>query len=123
MTSALCKGGYVSWKADPDVWIRPMTKPNGDTYSKYALCYDNDTLMLTHMPKEEMDIIPLKYELEDGSVNEPGSYLGADISRWKLDGSCDTTKVRAGRCRLKQILSARSLKYSASYCKLRMTLN
>jgi len=36
MASALQEGGYVSWKADPDVWTRSMTKPNGDTYLKYA---------------------------------------------------------------------------------------
>jgi hypothetical protein len=38
MASTLQEGGYVSCKADPDVWIRPMTKSNDDTYWEYALC-------------------------------------------------------------------------------------
>jgi hypothetical protein len=76
MASALWEGGYVSWKADTDVWIRSsMTMPNGDTYLKCALCYDDGTLMFTRKPQEQMDIISLKYELEDGIFNEPDSYL------------------------------------------------
>jgi hypothetical protein len=94
MASTLRDGGYVSCKADPDVWLRPMTKPNGDTYWEYALCYVDDILIISHKPQEAMDYLSSKYKLKEGSVKEPDSYLGADIKKWNIESSADPTKTR-----------------------------
>ena len=94
MASTLREGGYLSCRADPDVWIWPNTKPEGDTYWEYALCYVNDILIISHDPQKAMDFLSSKYKLKDGSVKEPDSYLGADILKWKIDGCDDPTKPR-----------------------------
>lgn len=39
LASALRKVGFVSCKADPDVWIRPAVKKDGSHYYEYALYY------------------------------------------------------------------------------------
>jgi hypothetical protein len=74
MASTLRDGGYVSCKSNSDVWLQPMAKPNGDTYWDYALCYDNDLLIISHKPQEAMDYLSSKYKLKEGSVKEPDSY-------------------------------------------------
>jgi hypothetical protein len=94
MASTLRDGGYASCKADPDVWLRPMAKPNGDTYWEYALCYVDDILIISHKPQEAMDYLSSKYKLKEGSVKELDSYLGADIKKWNIDNSADPTKTR-----------------------------
>ena len=40
--------GYKSTKADPDVWIRPQTKPNGFEYYEMILVYVDDILHISH---------------------------------------------------------------------------
>ena len=34
--------GFISNKADPDVWIHPAVKPNGTEYYEYVMCYVDD---------------------------------------------------------------------------------
>ena len=38
--------GFKSCHADPDVWLRPAVKPNGDEYYEYVLCYVDDILAI-----------------------------------------------------------------------------
>lgn len=94
MANTLREGGYSSCKADPDVWMRARTKPNGDKYWEFALCYVDDILVISHAPQEAMDYLSSKYTLKEGSVKEPDSYLGADVKKWHIDGSDDPTKPR-----------------------------
>jgi hypothetical protein len=94
VASTLREGGYVSCKADPDVWMWPMTKPNGDTHWEYAVCYVDDILIISHKPQEAMDFLSSKYKLKEGSVKEPDTYLEADIKKWTIDGLDDPTKTR-----------------------------
>jgi hypothetical protein len=81
-------------KADPDVWLWPMAKPNGDTYWEYALCYVDNILIISHQPQEAMDYLSSKYKLKEGSIKEPDSYLGADIKKLNIDNSADPMKTR-----------------------------
>ena len=43
--------GYVSSKADPDVWFKAKTKPDGTEYYAYFLVYVYDVLHLHHDPE------------------------------------------------------------------------
>jgi hypothetical protein len=36
--------GFTSCKADPDVWMRKATKPDGTYYYEYVLYYVDDAL-------------------------------------------------------------------------------
>ena len=42
MAATLRDFGYVSCKADPDVWMKPKTKPDGFKYWSYVLVYTDD---------------------------------------------------------------------------------
>ncbi len=48
LANTLCQLGYKSCLADPDVWLRPATKPNGFQYYEYVLVYVDDVLVLSH---------------------------------------------------------------------------
>jgi hypothetical protein len=39
---------FIPSMADPDVWIRPASKPNGFAYYEYLLVYVDDVLILSH---------------------------------------------------------------------------
>jgi Reverse transcriptase (RNA-dependent DNA polymerase) len=86
--------GYTSCKADPDIWMKPKSKPNGDKYWEYVLVYVDDILCVSHEPKKFMEMLQAKYTLKEGSVGEPTAYLGAEVCKHYIEGSEDPTKVR-----------------------------
>jgi hypothetical protein len=49
--STLRKVGFVSCKADPDVWMRLAVKKDGSKYYEYALCYVDDVLVGSEPPE------------------------------------------------------------------------
>ena len=44
--------GFTSCQADPDVWMRAATKPDGVEYFEYVLLYVDDCLVISHKPVE-----------------------------------------------------------------------
>ena len=44
--------GFTSFQADPEVWMRAATKPDGVEYFEYALLYVDDCLVILHKPEE-----------------------------------------------------------------------
>jgi hypothetical protein len=48
MAVTLSDYGYTSCKADPDVWMRAKTKPDGFQYWSYILVYMDDILIIDH---------------------------------------------------------------------------
>jgi len=49
--------GFKNTKADPDVYIREQTKPNGFEYYEMLLVYVDDVLTVSHAPQIIMDEI------------------------------------------------------------------
>ena len=96
MAQTLRDDGFKSCRADPDVWMKPRVKPNGDKYWEYVLCYVDDILVVSHNPQKTMDVLSAKYTLKDGSVKEPDQYLGATIRKMNIEDSEDPTKTRWG---------------------------
>ncbi|KAI2500927.1 hypothetical protein MHU86_13534 [Fragilaria crotonensis] len=92
MAATLREGGFVSCRGDPDVWMRPKVKTNGDKYWEYVLCYVDDILCVSHEPQVVMDYLASKYTLKKGSVKEPDSYLGAEVKKWTIDGADNPSK-------------------------------
>jgi hypothetical protein len=80
----LTEMGYMSTKADPDVWIRPQVKPDGFEYYEMVLVYVDDIMVLSHDTKPTMDAIASLYKLKEGSVGEPTQYLGANVGKYQL---------------------------------------
>ena len=66
-------------KADPDVWMKIVVKPNGFKYYEYLLCYVDDILFSSMNPEKIMREIEGTYKLKKGSVSEHVLYLGDDV--------------------------------------------
>jgi hypothetical protein len=77
--------GYRPSYADPDVWLRPAVKPDGTEYYEYILCYVDDVLCISHDPKKSMKRIQEDFKLKDDKIAEPDVYLGATLSKMKLE--------------------------------------
>lgn len=77
---------FVPTKADPDVYIRPATKPCGYEYYEMALIYVDDILYASHDTKPFELAINNAYRLKPGSAGEPTRYLGANIKKFVVDG-------------------------------------
>ena len=84
MAQTLRNLDFKSTKADPDVWIRSAVKPNGDKIYEYVLCYVDDILYGGLDSKTFMKNLSDTYKLKEGSVKEPETYLGADISKYTV---------------------------------------
>lgn len=81
-----------SCKENPEVWMRPKVKPNGDKYWEYVLCYVDDILCISHEPQVVMVYLASKYTLKKGSVKETDAYLGAEVKMWTIDGAENPNK-------------------------------
>ncbi len=118
--------GYVPTKADPDVWIKPETKPDGTEYYAMILVYVDDCLHIHHNCKTLMDRLNQIYRLKEDPC-EPERYLGANIKKFVVGTSvryamCCTDYVTSAIANLEKTLAAdgepdRLNKYSAKSCK------
>ncbi len=70
--------GFTSSLADPDVWYRAASKPDGFEYYEYVLAYVDDILALSHNPIAIMKALEDFYRLK-GGYEKPKRYLGADV--------------------------------------------
>ena len=73
-------------KADPDVWLRPATKPDGFQYYEMVLCYVDDILSMSHYPQAALIAVTSTFKLKDDKIEEPEMYLGAKLGKIDIDG-------------------------------------
>jgi hypothetical protein len=74
--------GYTSYKADPDLWLKAMTRPEDNMhYYAYILCYDDDILCIHHDPMSVMNKIKGYLPLKPSSEDDPDIYLGAKLKQ------------------------------------------
>jgi hypothetical protein len=77
--------GYTSCPADPDLWMKPKTRPNGGfEYYSYVLCYVDDILVIPHDSMSILDRNNKYFPLKEGSAGDPDMYLGAKLRKFKL---------------------------------------
>ena len=67
--------------ADPDLWYKPSTDSQGNEYYSYILVYFDDLLIIDENPNKYMMMIKEKFKVKESSIEEPKSYLGADVSK------------------------------------------
>jgi hypothetical protein len=79
LVSALQHIGYNSSKGDPDVWLRPATKPNGEDYYEYLLVYTDDILAIGIEPRVVLNKLNKYFTLKPESIKPPDDYLGLKI--------------------------------------------
>jgi len=75
--------GYVSTRADPDVYRRKSYKPDGTPYYELVLTYVDDILVVSADPWKTMDILKKVYVLKE-EARRPDRYLGANIARVQM---------------------------------------
>ena len=78
--------GFKSSHADPDVWLRPAVKPDGEKYYEYILVYVDDILTMSCDPKGPMEEIQRGFKFKNDEIKEPSIYLGAKLERKSLNG-------------------------------------
>jgi hypothetical protein len=86
--------GYMSCKADPDVWMKVATKADGIKFYSYVLAYVDDILCLDTNPKNVMNALSKVYKLKDRSAKAPDLYLGAEVKQFKIPDSDEPGKIR-----------------------------
>lgn len=82
--------GFTSSLADPDVWYKASTKPDGTKYYAYLLIYVDDVICIDLDPKKYIDQIGTVFKIKEGSSGPPTVYLGANIQKVKArsQGEC-----------------------------------
>ena len=77
--------GYKPCLADPDLWMKPMVRPDdGLQYYAYVLCYVDDVLAIGHDVENVLKMIDKYFGLKPGSLGDPNQYLGAKLKKMRL---------------------------------------
>ena len=66
--------------------MRPVTKPNGEKYYEYILCYVDYLLCISHDPKTPMNDIQSTLASKENKVDTPKFYPGEKLKKRDLDG-------------------------------------
>lgn len=72
-------------EADPDVWIRPAVKNDGEEYYEYILVYMDNILCISKHSKETMALIAHDFRFKKDKVKPPKIYLGARLEKKVLN--------------------------------------
>ena len=78
--------GFKSSAADPEVWLRPAVKADGEEYYEYILCYVDDILAISQKPRDIMSQIQTTFKFKNDAVEPPSIYLGAKLQQKELNG-------------------------------------
>ena len=77
--------GYRSCLADPDLWMKPMTrKGDGLEYYEYILLYVDDVLAIGEDPENVLKKVDKYFGLKPGSMADPSIYLGAKVKQMRM---------------------------------------
>ena len=78
--------GFKSSIADPDVWMRPAAKQDGEEYYEYLLVYVDDILCISHDPMDPMKAIGAALRFKKNKIEPPEMYLGAMLEKKEING-------------------------------------
>ena len=73
--------GYRPTLADPDVWLKPAVKPDGFKYYEMVLCYVNDVMVISHVPRKTIEGIQKVFKLKGDKAEPPKMYLGVTLEK------------------------------------------
>ena len=80
------KMGFTSSIADPDVWMRPAIKSDGEEYYEYIVCYVDDVLGISVDAKGLLKEIQKDFKFKKNKIEPPSMYLGARLELKTLNG-------------------------------------
>ena len=86
MAEKLDEMGFKSSIADPDVWLRPAIKSDGEEYYEYILVYVDDILAISVKAREILQEVQKYVKFKNDKIEEPTNYLGAKIEKKEING-------------------------------------
>jgi hypothetical protein len=82
---------YEPCKADPDLRMKPMTRPQDDfQYYAYVIIYVDDILAISHDVLGDPKKIDLYFKMKKGSMGDPDIYLGSRLRRVVLPNGIES---------------------------------
>ena len=77
---------FKSCLADPDMWMRPAIKSNGNTYYEYILLYVDDALMVSENAESILcNELRRYFHLKEESICPSTIYLGSRVRKVQLE--------------------------------------
>ena len=77
---------FKSCLADPDVWMRPVIKSDGNTYYEYILLYVDDALMVSESAESILcNELRRYFHLKEESIGPSTVYLGSRVRKVQLE--------------------------------------
>ena len=90
LADGMQKLGYKSCLADPDVWMKPMVRPDdGFEYYAYILIWTDDILAISHDSMAELKKIDAMFKMKPDSMGDPDIYPGSKISKIRFTDSVE----------------------------------
>ena len=86
LAARLDEMGCKSSMADPDAWLRPAVKFDGEEYYEYILCYVDDTIVISVDAVRPLKEIAKALPLKKNKIAPPCFYLGAKLEKKNLNG-------------------------------------
>ena len=78
--------GFKSSIGDPDVWMRPHTKRDGERYYEYILVYVDDLLAISIDATSVIREVAERFKLKRDKIIPPEIYLGGRLAKKRLNG-------------------------------------
>ena len=76
---------FMSCLADPNIWMRPAIKSDGNTYSEYILLYVDDSLVVSENAESILqNKLGRYFHLKEESIGPPTVYLGGRVCKVQL---------------------------------------
>jgi len=79
--------GFTPCRGDQDVWRREAQRADKSRYYEYLFVYTDDVIAISENPDAIMKKLGTFYLLKPDSVQEPKTFLGATISKCRMDGT------------------------------------
>ncbi len=80
--------GFVPFKADNNVWLRPAEEADGFKHYECVLVYTDDILCVSMNASAILDEMNQEFLLKKNSTGELKQYLGASVKKFqKADGT------------------------------------
>ena len=90
--------GHKPCKADPDLWFKPMVRPDdGFHYYAYFLLYVDDILSVHHDGEQALHELDKFFQMKPGSIGDPDIYLGAKLRKVQLDNGVHAWGMSASK--------------------------
>ena len=79
LAERLYEMGFQASRGDPDVWMRPAVKEDGEEYYEYVLVYVDDCISISMDAVGVLKEIQETFKLKGDKMDPPDMYLGARL--------------------------------------------